>query len=82
MNRFLGATVAATTIAGALIWTYFEYSGTEYVCDKCGEQYKPTVWQWINAMHFPTSRYMRCPVCFRNGWHRRVRVPDTKDFFD
>ena len=82
MSKIISATVATVTIAGVLIWTYFEYSGTEYVCDKCGEQYKPTAWEWINAMHFPTRRHMKCPCCGRWGWYSRVRIPDTKDFFD
>ena len=41
MNKIVGATIGAVTIAGALIWGYLEYTGTEYICDKCGQQYKP-----------------------------------------
>lgn len=80
MNKIIGITAATVTIAGLLIWTYLEYTGTEYICDKCGQQYKPTRWQWINALHFPNRRKMECPHCGKWGWHKRVRVPDDRDF--
>lgn len=41
MSKIIGATVATITVAGLLVWSYLEYTGTEYVCDKCGQRYKP-----------------------------------------
>ena len=35
MNKIVGATIATVTIAGALILCYLDYTGTEYICDKC-----------------------------------------------
>ena len=52
----------------------------EYICDKCGQQYKPQPVQWSMGMHFPTRRHMKCPHCGNWGWHKRVRVPDDRDF--
>ena len=80
MNKIIGATVVTVTVAGLLIWSYLEYAGTEYICDKCGQQYKPQPVQWSMGMHFPTRRHMKCPHCGNWGWHKRVRVPDDRDF--
>ncbi len=80
MNKIIGATMATVIVAGALILTYLDYTGTEYVCDKCGQQYKPQPVQWTTGMHLPTRRHMKCPHCGNWGWHKRVRVPDERDF--
>lgn len=80
MNKIIGATIGTALIAGTLIWGYLEYNNTEYVCDKCHTQYKPTKWQWGSALHFPNHRKMVCPHCGNWGWHKRVRVPDDRDF--
>ena len=82
MNKFLGATIGAITIAGALILCYLDYTDTEYICDKCNKLYKPQPVQWTVGMHLPTRRHMKCPHCGNWGWHKRVHVPDTRDFFD
>jgi hypothetical protein len=41
MNKIIGVTVATVAVASLMVWTYLEYTGTEYVCNKCGQQYKP-----------------------------------------
>lgn len=74
MNKFLSATVAAITITGLMTWTYIEYANTEYICNKCGQQYKPQPIRWSMGMHLPTRRHMRCPKCGLWGWHKRVRI--------
>ena len=80
MNKIIGATVATVAVAGLMVWTYLEYTGTEYICNKCGQQYKPQPVQWSMGMHFPTCRHMKCPHCGNWGWHKRVRVSDDRDF--
>lgn len=80
MNKIIGATVATVAVASLMVWTYLEYTGTEYVCNKCGQQYKPQPVQWSVGMHFPTRRHMKCPHCGNCGWHKRVRVLDDRDF--
>jgi DNA-directed RNA polymerase subunit RPC12/RpoP len=80
MNKIIGATVATVAIAGLMVWTYLEYTGTEYICNKCGQQYTPQPVQWSVGMHLPTRRHMKCPHCGDWGRHKRVRVPDNRDF--
>lgn len=80
MNKIIGVTAVTAAVAGLMVWTYLEYTGTEYVCNKCGQQYKPQPVQWSMGMHLPTCRHMKCPHCGNWGWHKRVRVPDERDF--
>ena len=80
MNKMIGVTAATAIAAGLMIWTYLEYTGTEYICNKCGQQYKPQPVQWSVGMHLPTRRHMKCPHCGNWGWHKRVRVSDDRDF--
>ena len=80
MNKIISATVATVAIASTLIWGYLEYTGTEYLCGNCGKQYKPQPVQWTMGMHLPTRRHMKCPHCGNWGWHKRIRVPDERDF--
>ena len=80
MNKIIGATAATVVIAGSLILMYLEYTGTEYICNRCDQQYKPQPIRWSMGMHLPTRRHMKCPHCGNWGWHKRVRVPDDRDF--
>ena len=80
MNKIIGVTAATAVAAGLIIWTYLEYTGTDYICNKCGQQYKPQPVQWSMGMHLPTRRHMKCPHCGNWGWHKRVYVPDDGDF--
>ena len=80
MNKIIGVTAATAIAAGLMIWTYLEYTSTEYICNKCGQQYKPQPVQWSMGMHLPTRRHMKCPRCGNWGWHKRVHVSDDRDF--
>lgn len=80
MNKIIGATVATVAVASLMVWTYLEYTGTEYICNKCGQQYKPQPIKWSVGMHLPTRRHMKCPHCGNWGWHKRVRILDDRDF--
>ena len=80
MNKIIGATAATVVIAGSLILMYLEYTGTEYICNRCDQQYKPQPIRWSMGMHLPTRRHMKCPHCGNWGWHKRVRIPDDRDF--
>jgi DNA-directed RNA polymerase subunit RPC12/RpoP len=80
MNKIIGATVVTVAVASLMVWTYLEYTGTEYICNKCDQQYKPQPIRWSMGMHLPTRRHMKCPHCGNWGWHKRVRVPDDRDF--
>ncbi len=75
MGKISEIAIIGVVAAGLLTWTYCEYEGTEYGCNKCGERYKPTLGQWINAVHFPSRRYMKCPKCGERSWHKRIRIP-------
>ena len=80
MNKIIGAIIGIILIAVELIISYLDYNTSKYVCNKCGKEYRPTPMRWASDMHFPTRRHMKCPHCGNWGWHKRVRVPDDRDF--
>jgi hypothetical protein len=43
-----------------------------YECQDCHNRYVPTYWQTNLALHIGRTRYMKCPVCGKNNWHKKV----------
>ena len=43
-----------------------------YECQKCGHRYVPTYKSVNLAMHVGRTRYMKCPVCKKNSWQKKV----------
>ena len=43
-----------------------------YKCKKCGQEIMPTYTQALNAMHFGTTRYLKCPKCNKRSWCKKV----------
>ena len=43
-----------------------------YECQKCHHKYVPKYSKVYFAMHFGTTRYMKCPKCNEKSWQRKV----------
>ena len=51
---------------------HIEVSVGVYKCKKCGHEIVPTYRQALNAMHRGTTRYLKCPVCNKRTWCKKV----------
>ena len=49
-----------------------EVSVGAYKCKNCGHEIVPTYTQALNAMHFGTTRYLKCPECKKRSWCKKV----------
>ena len=49
-----------------------EVSVGAYKCKHCGHKIVPTYKQALNAMHFGTTRYLKCPSCGKSSWCKKV----------
>lgn len=43
-----------------------------YQCAKCGHKYIPRYSSVLWAMHMGRTRYMKCPVCGKHSWNKKV----------
>ena len=43
-----------------------------YKCIYCGHEIVPSYTQELNAMHFGTTRYLKCPKCNKRTWCKKV----------
>lgn len=43
-----------------------------YECQKCYNKYVPKYSQVYFAMHYGTTRYMKCPKCSKRSWNKKV----------
>ena len=48
-----------------------EVSVGVYKCKKCGCEITPTYSQALFAMHFGTTRYLKCPACNKHSWCKK-----------
>ena len=49
-----------------------EVSVGAYKCKNCGHEIVPTYKQALNAMHYGTTRYLKCPECGKRTWCKKV----------
>ena len=49
-----------------------EISVGVYRCKKCGHEIVPTYSKALRAMHMGTTRYLKCPVCQKRSWCKKV----------
>ena len=70
-------------LAGGCFWGLQKYMDSEvkgiietetgyYECQKCHNKYVPKYSKVYFAMHFGTTRYMKCPKCNEKSWQRKV----------
>ena len=43
-----------------------------YECSKCHNKYVPKYRQVYFAMHYGTTRYLKCPKCNKRSWNKKV----------
>lgn len=43
-----------------------------YECKICHNKYIPKYWQVYFAMHYGTTRYLKCPKCNKRSWNKKV----------
>ena len=72
MNKIIGAIIGIILIAAELTSSYLDYNTSKYVCNKCGNEYRPTPMRWVSGVHIPTCRHMKCPHCGKWGWHKII----------
>ena len=49
-----------------------EVSIGAYKCKNCGNEIVPTYSEVMQAMHFGTTRYLKCPRCKKRTWCKKV----------
>ena len=56
----------------AFIAVGIEQKAGYYECQKCHDRHIPAYWQTNLAMHMGRTRYMKCPVCGKWSWQKKV----------
>ena len=56
----------------AFIAVGIEQKAGYYECQKCHDRHIPTYWQTNLAMHMGRTRYMKCPICGKWSWQKKV----------
>ena len=76
MEEWKGGLLVGLSLLPLLIATPFalkiEQKAGYYVCKKCGHRYVPKYSHVFMAAHIGRTRYMRCPECSKNSWHKKV----------
>lgn len=62
----------AMILAVAFIAVGIEQKAGYYECQECHDRHIPTYWQTNLAMHMGRTRYMKCPVCGKYSWQKKV----------
>ena len=52
--------------------TRIEQTAGYYECAECGHRYVPTFSAVMFAMHVNRTRYLKCPVCGKRSWQKKV----------
>lgn len=66
--------IASTIIllAAAFFCLRLEVEAGYYECKKCHHKHKPEYNKVLWAMHFGTTRYLKCPECGQKSWSKKV----------
>ena len=59
-------------ISGVTISLKIETETGYYECRKCHHLYIPKYKNVYFAMHYGTTRYLKCPICKKRSWHKKV----------
>ena len=59
-------------LVGLLFALRIEQVAGYYECGECGHRYAPTYKSVSLALHMGRKRYMRCPVCGKKSWQKKV----------
>ena len=76
MEEWKSGLLVGLSLLPLLIATPFaikiEQKAGYYVCRKCGHRHIPQYGSVFFAMHISRTRYMRCPVCGKRSWQKKV----------
>lgn len=68
--------IASIGILGFILSILFairiEQKAGEYKCARCGETHKASFKEVLFAMHFGTTRYLKCPHCRKKSWNKKI----------
>ena len=62
----------------AFIAVGIEQKAGYYECQKCFDRHVPTYWQANLAPHIGRKRYMKCPVCGKWSYQKKVLVKEDE----
>lgn len=62
------AAAMVVSIGFGVLLTAFYYKSTEYICPKCGAQFKPSLKSFLFSAHTPKTRKLKCPKCGTVGF--------------
>ena len=71
-KKWAVTSVASILIIGVSFALKIETETGYYECQKCHNKYVPKYSKVYFAMHFGTTRYMKCPKCNEKSWQRKV----------
>ena len=63
---------AVLVVAVAFIAVGIEQKAGYYECQVCFDRHIPTYWQANLAPHIGRKRYMKCPVCGKRSYQKKV----------
>ena len=76
MEEWLASLIVGICVIPLLVATPFmiriEQTAGYYQCAKCGHKHIPKYGNVFMAMHMGRTRYMKCPVCGRRSWQKKV----------
>lgn len=75
----LGTIICVSTIVfviAAFIGLKFEVDAGYYECKNCHHKFVPTYKEVMFAMHFGTTRYLKCPECHKRSWAKKVMTKE------
>lgn len=76
IEEWLRIVLVVIGVLPALILTPFmikiEQTAGYYECKECGHRYVPKYKTVFIAMHKGRTRYMKCPVCEKKSWQKKV----------
>lgn len=76
LPTYVGILLAIFAITIMLVGMFFslriEQVAGYYKCDKCNHKYIPTYKSVFFAMHIGRTRYMKCPLCHKWSWNKKV----------
>lgn len=70
---------AVMIVTVAFIAVGIEQKAGYYECQECHDRHVPTYWQANLAPHIGRSRYMKCPVCGKRSYQKKVLTKDVSD---
>lgn len=62
----------AITIIASLFCLKIEQKVGYYICKKCGHKHVPKYGCVVLAMHMGRTRYMKCSVCKKRSWQKKI----------